>query len=59
MNFKDKLRNYAKVVIERGINVQKGMPLVINTSTEAMDFVRLLTELAYERGASDVIVRIQ
>ena len=35
------------------------MPLVINTSTEAMDFVRLLTELAYERGASEVIVRIQ
>lgn len=59
MNFEDKLRNYAKVVIERGINVQKGMPLVINTSTEAMDFVRLLTELAYERGASEVIVRIQ
>ena len=59
MNFKDKLRNYAKVVIERGINVQKGMPLVINTSTEAMDFVRLLTELAYERGASEVIVRIR
>lgn len=59
MNFEDKLRNYAKVVIERGINVQKGMPLVINTSTEAMDFVRLLTELAYERGASEVIVRIR
>lgn len=59
MNFEDKLRNYAKVVIERGINVQKGMPLVINTSTEAMDFVRLLTELAYKRGASEVIVRIR
>ena len=58
MNFEDKLKNYAKVVIERGINVQKGMPLVINTSTEAMDFVRQLTELAYDRGASEVIVRI-
>lgn len=58
MNFEDKLKNYAKVVIERGINVQKGMPLVINTSTQAMDFVRKLTELAYERGASEVIVRI-
>ena len=58
MNFEEKLMNYAKVVIERGINVQKGMPLVINATTEAVDFVRLLTKLAYDRGASEVIVRL-
>lgn len=59
MNFEEKLMNYAKVVIERGINVTDGMPLVISASTEAMDFVRMLTKLAYERGASEVILRLR
>ncbi|MHC1750247.1 MAG: aminopeptidase [Cellulosilyticaceae bacterium] len=56
MEFKDKLRQYAKLVVEVGVNIQKGQELVINAPIEAAEFARLLTGCAYDRGAKKVYV---
>ncbi len=53
-SFEQKLKDYARLIIEVGINVQEGKPIGISAPVEAYKFVRELTRLAYERGASDV-----
>lgn len=51
-----RLKDYARLVVEVGVNVQKGEPVVITAPVQAADFVRLLTRFAYEREASEVVV---
>lgn len=48
---------YARLAVEVGVNAQANEPVVINAPVSAVDFVRLLTRFAYERGASEVFVR--
>lgn len=50
------LKEYARLVVEVGINVQKGQRLVINCPIECAQFGRMLTSAAYDVGAKDVIV---
>lgn len=54
----EKLKSYARLVIEKGIALSAGKPVVIRTSTDAIPFARALTEEAYAHGASNVIVNI-
>lgn len=56
MLFEEKLRNYAKLVVEVGVNVQKNQPLVIRTPIEGVYFAREMTRCAYEAGAKRVYV---
>lgn len=49
------LTAYAKVLLQKGLNIQKGQTLVINAPVEAHDFVTLLTKEAYAAGASEVV----
>lgn len=56
MTFNEKLRNYAKLVVEVGINVQEGQPVVIRTPIEGAEFAREMTRCAYEVGAKKVYV---
>lgn len=51
-----KLNEYAKLVIEVGVNVQKEQVVVIRTPIEGVAFARLLTKHAYEVGAKRVYV---
>lgn len=53
----DNLRKYAKLIINIGINIQKGQNLVINSPVETAEFARMLTEEAYLSGAREVFVR--
>ncbi len=53
----DRLRSYAKLIVRKGVNVQKGQPVVIGAPVECAVFVRLLAEEAYEAGAREVSVR--
>ncbi|MDY0236198.1 MAG: aminopeptidase [Gudongella sp.] len=53
-NFDKKLIEYAKLIIEIGINLQKGQPLLIRAPIEGANFVRILAKEAYNNGASDV-----
>lgn len=47
---------YVELVIQKGINIQKGQILVINSPVEVYDFTRKLVKQAYELGASEVVV---
>lgn len=49
-------RKYAKLIVEVGVNVQKGQILVVNSITEAKDFTRLIVEEGYKAGAKSVNV---
>lgn len=56
MNFEENLKQYAKLVVEVGVNVQKGQTIVIRTPIDGARFARMMTKCAYEVGAQRVIV---
>ncbi len=57
MTFEEKLNQYARIVVQIGVNIQKDQLLVINAPIESADFVRRVTEEAYLAGAGEVVVR--
>lgn len=56
MHFREKLAQYAELAVQVGMNVQKGQPVLINTTTDAVEFARLVVAEAYKAGASRVTV---
>ena len=58
MTFQEKLEQYAELAVKVGANVQKGQYLLINTSTDTLDFTRLVVKKAYEAGAGRVHVNL-
>ncbi len=50
------LWQYARLVVEVGVNLQKGQRLVINCPVECAQFARLCTKAAYDAGAKDVLL---
>lgn len=52
----NKFEEYAHLLIEVGLNIQKGQELVINSPVACADFTRLCVKAAYEVGAKDVTV---
>ena len=50
------LREYAKLIVRCGINVQKGQEVMIYASLDQPEFVKLVVEEAYKAKASKVIV---
>ncbi|MBO6020530.1 MAG: aminopeptidase, partial [Clostridia bacterium] len=50
------LREYARLAVRRGVNLQKGQKLVIRAGVDSAFFVRLLVGEAYAVGARDVVV---
>ncbi len=59
MNFEEKLKKYARLIVEVGVNIQKGQYLMINSPIEGAYFVRELAACAYEAGAKRVYVEYQ
>ncbi|NFH80565.1 aminopeptidase [Clostridium botulinum] len=53
---KDLLRKYAKLTVNKGVNLQKDGILVINSPIECYDFARLMAEEGYNSGAKDVYI---
>ena len=53
------IREYAELVIKKGLAIRKGQKLVIKayTGPECIEFTRLAAEAAYESGARDVVVK--
>lgn len=51
------LEEYAKLLIEVGLNVQKGQYVVINAPVSCAEFARLCVKSAYEAGAKQVIMQ--
>lgn len=56
MDFQQKLEEYAELVVKVGLNIQKDQPLLIGTTTDTIEFTRLIVKKAYEAGAKRVDV---
>jgi len=52
----DMLQKYAALIVEKGVNVQRGKPVFITAPIEGADFTRLVVREAYARGANNVYV---
>lgn len=50
-------RNYAKLIVQSGLNVRKGQNVVIEVDVENEAFVKLVVEEAYASGAKQVVLR--
>ena len=58
MNTLDMLqREYARLLIREGLNLQPGQRLVMSCPVERADFARLCAEAAYDAGCAEVIMR--
>lgn len=53
----DLIREYARLIVRIGVNVQKGQEIVLNCPVEHYEFGRMVIEEAYLAGAGEVIVR--
>lgn len=53
----EKIREYARLVVRTGVNVQPGQEIVIKCPAEHFEFARLLIEEAYKAGAGEVIMQ--
>ena len=51
------IEQYADLLVQVGINLQKGQILVVTSPVECADFTRVITKKAYEVGAREVHVR--
>lgn len=52
----EQLKNYAKLLLTTGVNLQPGQPLLISADVKNQDFVTILVKEAYVAGAKDVTV---
>jgi aminopeptidase len=51
------IRDYARLIVKLGINVQQDQGVMINANTDTKDFIRILVEEAYKAGSKQVTVR--
>lgn len=58
-NFEKMLDEYAKLVVEIGINANKNRPVIISGPVECAEFIRKLVKYSYKRGADQVIIKWQ
>lgn len=55
-NYKEKLQQYAELLVKVDMNVQPKQPVFIRSSVETLELTHLIVEEAYHCGASDVRV---
>ena len=53
---KTELREYAKLIVRSGLNVQKGQEVLIYADLDQPEFVQMVVEEAYKAKAKEVIV---
>ncbi len=53
---KSVLREYAKLIVRSGVNIQKGQTLIVHAGLDQPEFVQLVVEEAYKAKAKEVIV---
>lgn len=56
MDFEAKLNEYARLLVEVGLNVQPGQTPCIDSSVDYAPLTRLCVSACYDRGARDVVV---
>ena len=55
-NKEAKLKEYARLLVEIGLNVQKGQTMVLACPVECADFARMCTRAAYDAGCREVVL---
>lgn len=58
MTFHHNLKEYADLIVQVGLNLQQGQYLQIQTTTDTLEFTRLVVDAAYQVGASHVDVQL-
>ena len=53
-NMEDRFYKYACLLLDKGLNISKGQPLVITAPIEAISFVRVLSRCCLDRGVTDI-----
>ncbi len=56
MDYEEKLKEYAALLIRVGLNVQKGQTLVISSPVECAWFTRMCAAEAYDAGCREVVM---
>ena len=51
-NFEELLEKYAQLIVEIGVNVQKGHTVVLRAAVDQAPLARLIVKKAYELGAA-------
>lgn len=51
------LREYAKLIVRCGVNVQKGQTVLVYADLDQPEFVQMVVEEAYKAKAKEVIVQ--
>lgn len=54
MEFNEKLDNYAKIIVSKGVNIKEKEGVFITGSIETAPLARLVVKYAYKAGAKDV-----
>ena len=54
----EKFYKYAHLILTKGLCINQNQPLLINAPIEAIEFVRVLTEVACELNIRDIYYRI-
>ncbi|WP_312203056.1 aminopeptidase [Anaerospora hongkongensis] len=47
---------YARLIIKTGINIQPKQTLVVTSPIECAEFTRIITKIAYQEGAREVVI---
>lgn len=53
---KSTMQKYARLIAQKGVNVQKGQEVIVNANLDQPEFVKMVVEECYKRGASKVMV---
>ena len=51
-----KIKNYARLVVRKGVNVKPGQEVVVQSPVECASFARVMVAEAYDAGAGHVTV---
>ena len=51
------LQDYARLIVEAGVNPDKGQAVMLYAELDQPDFVRMVVKSLYEHGVSEVILR--
>lgn len=51
---KEKYYKYAELLLKKGLDIKEGQPLLVNFPADAMDFIRVLTDVALSLGVRDI-----
>lgn len=51
------LEKYASLIVKTGVNIQKGQTLVIFSPIECAPFARMISQIAYQEEARDVVIQ--